>query len=211
MQTSPADLSHDTVAERLGRKLTGAYDCLDRFVLYVRYWFACSPGGFRTWWRFLYGNDDDLDKEHLMRLAGRFSRRLRAWAENHDIPVLDMTNGEDRRMHRHVEPLVPTDPEFRGVFCITVSRAPSRIWQVQRFGNGSMNLRRINAWVNHYSFHIIDPEFGHMTFRMCGHAPLETMITINGHDHAAWLMSKRDVDYTRSGNCFTGTSSFAGL
>jgi hypothetical protein len=30
----------------------------------------------------LFRSDDNLDDDHLMRTAGRFSRRLRAW--NHD-------------------------------------------------------------------------------------------------------------------------------
>ena len=34
-------------------------------------------GGFRVWWRELYGSDENLDDNHLMRMAGRFSRRSR--------------------------------------------------------------------------------------------------------------------------------------
>ena len=39
------------------------------------------------WWRALYGSDENLDDNHLMRMAGRFSRRLRAWAKENKIPV----------------------------------------------------------------------------------------------------------------------------
>jgi hypothetical protein len=36
--------------------------------------------GFRTWWRQLHGgSDDQLDDTHLIRMAGRFARRLKAW------------------------------------------------------------------------------------------------------------------------------------
>ena len=34
--------------------------------------------------RELYGSDENPDNNHLMRMAGRFSRRLRAWAEAWD-------------------------------------------------------------------------------------------------------------------------------
>jgi len=38
-----------------------------------------SGGGFRTWWQKLNGSEEHLDNAHLMRVAGRFSRRLRAF------------------------------------------------------------------------------------------------------------------------------------
>jgi hypothetical protein len=38
-----------------------------------------NPGGFRYWWQPLTGSEEELDKEHLMRIAGRFNRRVRAY------------------------------------------------------------------------------------------------------------------------------------
>lgn len=58
--------------------LDGSYDCVDRIVLNAYFQLGQTPGGLRVWWRQLYGSDDKLDTEHLMRLAGRFSRRVRA-------------------------------------------------------------------------------------------------------------------------------------
>src|SRR6202022_1936927 len=55
----------------------------------------------RLWWRQLTGSDETLDKTHLMRLAGRFSRRLRGYARAHGIPVVDCRPGEDK--HRMAE------------------------------------------------------------------------------------------------------------
>ena len=61
--------------------LEGGYDCVDRVVCNAYFSLGQSGGGFRMWWRELYGSDEDLDHNHLMRMAGRFSRRLHAWAE----------------------------------------------------------------------------------------------------------------------------------
>ena len=58
--------------------LTGSYDCVDRIVLNGYYRMGHDPAGFRLWWRRLTGSDETLDNNHLMRLAGRFSRRVRA-------------------------------------------------------------------------------------------------------------------------------------
>jgi len=58
--------------------LEGTYDCVDRIVLNAYFRPGHNAGGFRVWWRRLTGSDDGLDNAPLMRLAGRFSRRVRA-------------------------------------------------------------------------------------------------------------------------------------
>ena len=40
-----------------------------------------DPGGFRVWWQALTGSDETLENTYLMRLAGRFSRRIRGYAK----------------------------------------------------------------------------------------------------------------------------------
>ena len=59
--------------------LEGSYDCVDRVILNAYFSMGQTGGGLRVWWRALYGSDDKLDDNHLMRMAGRFSRRLRAF------------------------------------------------------------------------------------------------------------------------------------
>ncbi|MBU0496112.1 MAG: hypothetical protein KKA73_18225 [Chloroflexi bacterium] len=151
--------------------LAGTYDCVDRIVLNAYFRMGHSPGGFRTWWRQLYGSDADLDKTHLMRLAERFSRRVHAHAKAQQIPILHCDPGE--RKHEIAEQYLPADPAFVGVFLILVSRAPAPVWDVQRTKGGKIgHLTKKIAYVNHYSFHILDPEWGHVTIKMSGHPPL---------------------------------------
>lgn len=69
--------------------LDNPYDCVDQIVLNAYFLMGQSAGGFRTWWRQLMGSDEDLDNAHLMRMTGRFSRRVRAHAKAHQIPILD--------------------------------------------------------------------------------------------------------------------------
>jgi len=68
------------------------------------------------WWRQLTGIDQTLDKTHLMRLAGRFSRRLRGYARAHQIPVVDCRSGEDK--HQIAEEYLEKTKIRRGVFLI---------------------------------------------------------------------------------------------
>jgi hypothetical protein len=68
----------DQLTERYRDLLQGSYDCVDRIVLNAYNSLCYSAGGFRQWWRRLMnGSDEQLDNAHLMRMAGRFSRRVR--------------------------------------------------------------------------------------------------------------------------------------
>jgi hypothetical protein len=92
----------DECSERYADLLTGSYDCVDRIVLNAYFPLGHNPGGFRVWWRRWHDDgDESLDNTHLMRLAGRFARRVRASAAAHDIPVIDCSR--DERKHRIAE------------------------------------------------------------------------------------------------------------
>jgi hypothetical protein len=172
---------------------------------------AQSNGGFRVWWRNLMGNDDNLDNTHLMRFAGHFSRRIHAYAKREDIPLIHCQQGE--RKHELAEEHIPQDPLFRGVFCILVSRAPAPVRDVQQFPKGGINITKKipQPYVNHYSFHIIDPEWGHITIKLCPHPPFNAQIILNGHEYVAIQAQKKNIFFTKEGNCFTNVSDATGL
>jgi hypothetical protein len=64
----------DEVNLRYSDPVTGSYDCADRIVLNAFFPLGHNPGRLRGWWR-----DAGLDKTHLMRMAGRFARRVKVW------------------------------------------------------------------------------------------------------------------------------------
>jgi hypothetical protein len=201
----------DALSSEYADLLTGSYDCVDRIVLRAYNPFCASPGGFRTWWRQLYGTDDQLDNAHLMRLAGRFSRRVRAFAQAHQIPLDECPRGE--RKHRVAEAYLAEQPQVRGLFLIQVSRAVAPVWEAERAGaSGALrNLRRKQAFVNHYSFHILDPDWGHLTVKMSGHPPFGAMILLNGHEYVAAQAARAGLAFGKAGNCFTHLSSPSNL
>lgn len=200
-------IAEDPFTQSYAELLDGSYDVIDRIVLNAYFPLGLSPGGFRTWWRKLEGSDAELDDTHLMRMAGRFSRRLRAWAEKNQIPVIDTAAGE--RKCDLASELMPTDPNFKGIFAILVGRAPAPVWEVQRYGNNGINLRRKNPmpWVNHYSFQIIDQEWGHVVFKLCGHPPFTAQIMLNGHEWVACKARSQGLNFSKEGNCFTEVSN----
>ena len=195
----------DLFSERCGDPLTGSYDCVDRIVLNAYFSLGHSPGGFRTWWRRWHRDGDQrLDNAHLMRLAGRFARRVRASAQAHGIPVIDCKAGE--RKHQIAEDYVAEHPPGTGVFLILVARAPATVWKVSRSAGVICNLEKRRQFVNHYSFHIMDPTWGHVTIKISGHPPFGAQVILNGHEYVACAARSVGIGYAKEGNCFTRVS-----
>lgn len=201
----------DSFTQHYMQHLDGTYDCVDRIVLNAYFILGQTGGGFRTWWRRLMGDDEHLDNTHLMRFAGRFSRRIRASTQKNNIPLIHCKSNE--RKHEIVQQYAPKDPLFQGVFCIFVNRAPASVVEVKRFDNGHIDIRRKQPYpyVNHYSFHIMDPDWGHVTIRLCPHPPFNAQIILNGHEYVARQAIKKGIGFIKEGNCFTQVSDAAGL
>ena len=70
------------------------------------------------------------------------------------------------------------------MFLVLVAKAPAPVWKVKRSAAGRIvNIERRREYVNHYSFHIIDPVWGHVTIKMSGHPPFGAQIICNGHEY----------------------------
>ncbi len=166
-----------------------------------------SGGGFRTWWQKLYGSDKHLDNAHLMRLAGRFGRRLRAFAKARNIPVVDCKRGE--RKHEIAEAYLSRHTGKPGLFLILVSKAQAPVWEIS--GKCHLERKKPMPYVNHYSFHIWDPEWGHITLKISGHPPFPAQVILNGHEYVACQARRKKIDFEKEGNCFTRITDAAGL
>ena len=192
--------------------LDGGYDCVDRVICNAYFSMGQTGGGFRMWWRELHGSDDNLDDNHLMRMAGRFSRRLRAWAKANGVPVVYCAPGE--RKHEIAEQHLSTHEVQPGLFLVLVSRAPALVWEAQQTGTGKLGqLVPKDPWpyVNHYSLHILDPDWGHLTIKMSGHPPFGAQVILNGHEYVAAQARKGGVQFTKQENCFTSVDQAARL
>ena len=201
----------DDFTERYRDLLTGSYDCVDRIVLNAYYPMGHSPGGFRVWWRRWHGDSDaDLDDAHLMRLPGRFARRVRAWAAANAVPVIECKAGQ--RKHQIAEEYLAGHTVGPGVFMILVARARASLWKVKRSAGGVIgNLEKKTEYVNHYSFHIMDPQWGHLVIKMSGHPPFGAQVILNGHEYVACAAHAAGIAFTKEGNCFTRITDPRGL
>ena len=137
-----------------------------------------------------------------MRMAGRFARRVKAWAAANGVPVIFCKAGE--RKHLIAEQYLETHVVTTGVFLILAAKAPAAVWKVRRSARGVItNLEKKREYVYHYSFHIMDPAFGHLTVKMSGHPPFGAQVMLNGHEYVAVAAQGEGIGFTKEGNCFT--------
>ena len=196
----------DDFCERYGDLLTGSYDCVDRIVLNAYFPLGHNPGGFRCWWRRLHGGtDDELDNTHLMRFAGRFARRVKAWAAANGVPVIYCKAGE--RKHLIAE-------EYLAHACGGHGGVPGagREGAGERVGGAPLGASGVIAQHREEDgrmstttrFHIMDPAWGHLTIKMSGHPPFPAQVILNGHEYVAAAARAAGIGFTKEGNCFTG-------
>jgi hypothetical protein len=201
--------------------LAGSYDCVDRIVLNAYFRLGMNPGGFRYWWRQLTGSEEQLDNDHLMRMAGR----VRAYAKAHNIPVKDCAPGEKKHkigeQHLMGEQHLAGGEVQPGLFLILVAKAPALVWEITKRDGGQLGTIQAKGhrphgkarwpFVNHYSFHIWDQEWGHITIQMSGHPPFGAQVMWNGHEFVACQASQEKIDLQKEDHCFTESADAAGL
>ena len=128
-----------------------------------------------------------------------------------DVPVIYCKAGQ--RKHRVAEEYLATHEVRTGVFLILAAKAPASVWEVRRSPSSGVigTIAKKTANVNHYSFHIIDPQWGHVTIKMSGHPPFPAQVILNGHEHVAARARAAGIGFAKEGNCFTEIADPQGL
>ena len=94
------------------------------------------------------------------------------------------------------------------MFLILAAKAPATVWEVTGTASGVIgNLAKKYSYVNHYSFHIMDPQWGHVTIKMSGHPPFAAQVMLNGHEFVACQARAAGIDFIKDGNCFTAVAA----
>jgi hypothetical protein len=137
---------------------------------------------------------------------------VRGWAEREGVPIVYSQAGE--RNEHIAEKCMPADPRREGVFLIIVGRAPGNVWDVVHTADGRIRhieRKEPRSWVNHYAFHIMDREWGHVIVRFCPHPPFNALVILNGHEWVAIEAAQEGFEFTKEDNCFTEISNARGL
>jgi hypothetical protein len=196
----------DELSKRYGGLLAGVYDCVDRIVLNAYCSLGHNPGGFRVWWRRLHDNSEEhLDNTHLMRMAGRFSRRVRAFAKANGIPVIDCGRGE--RKHQLAEAYLATHTVGVGMFLILVARAAATVWEVKRSAKGVIgNLEKRPPTSTTPRFTSWTPTGATSRSSCRGIRRSARRSSPDGHEWVALKAQAAGIGYTKEGNCFTAVA-----
>jgi hypothetical protein len=74
-------------------------------------------------------------------------------------------------------------------------------------------LRRPKAWplANHYHFHILDKQWGHITIRISGYPPFGAQILLNGHEWVERRARQQSIGLVKEANCFVSGSDLSAL
>src|SRR5215475_6549175 len=97
----------------------------------------------------------------------------------------------------------------QGLFLVLVGRAQAPVWDVS--ADHHIEKKKPMPYVNHYFFHILDAEWGHITIKISGHPPFPAQIMLNGHEYVACQARNAGITFTKQGNCFTHVSRPAAL
>jgi hypothetical protein len=90
------------------------------------------------------------------------------------------------------------------LFCIVVGRAQAPVREVRRYQDGlHIQLKDPMPFVNLYFFHLLDPEWGHVTIRFCPHPPVHAQGILNGHEFVERATTAQAIRFHKEENCFT--------
>jgi hypothetical protein len=92
----------------------------------------------------LTGLDETLENAYLMRLAGRFSRRISGYAKAQNIPVIDCSTAENLGLQNDIPRQTVTLRLTASIFCHspTISRMSSKEVAFGRYGSRYRVARR---------------------------------------------------------------------
>jgi hypothetical protein len=139
----------------------------------------------------------------LGQITDAFKTRLRAWAQQHNVPWIEFRKGE--RKDAVVQRYRDRFPRPSGVVLIGVAQERVSAWTATRQRHSrfvEFVYRRKSVYVNHYYIYLLDSEWGPAFIKICGYAPYGLKICLNGHEWAKRQLQARRLRFTALDNGF---------
>ena len=157
----------------------------------------------------------------LEKIGNRFRREVKAFAEEHRIPILtlkkpDRTRWDDRKLD-HVGPyLEQAEREGRtGVVAIIQAQEFQWVFSAKNRsstpGVVSFDFVKEDRRVGMYYFYVLDPEFGPGFIKICTYFPYPAKVWCNGHEWAKRQADHEGLAYTALSNGFANCADPARL
>ena len=157
----------------------------------------------------------------LEKIGNRFRRDVKAFAADHDVPVLqlkkpDRTRWDDRKLD-HVRPYLDrAEAEGRtGVVAIVTAQEFQWVFSAKnrspKPGTVSFDFVKEDRRVGMYYFYVLDPEFGAGFIKICTYFPYPAKVWVNGHEWAKRQATRAGIVYTSLKNGFASCRDPVGL
>lgn len=165
---------------------------------------------------------DPIPSPALMDKNGnRFRREVKAFAEDHGIPILqlkkpDRTRWDDRKLD-HVRPhLERAERDGRcGVVAIVSAQEFQWVFSAKnrspKPGVVSYDFVKEERRVGTYYFYVLDPDFGPGFIKICTYFPYPAKVWLNGHEWAKRQAARDSVGFTALANGFATCEEPAAL
>ena len=141
-----------------------------------------------------------------MRMAGRFSRRIRGYAKAHGIPVIDCPAGQ--RKHELAEHYLAKTTVTHGLFLVLVGRAQAPVWDVST--KHHLERKKRHALCQSPFLPCPRPRLG-LSDDQDQWAPAVPGKISSGHEYVACQTHKTGIGFTKQADCFTSLSDPAGF
>jgi len=146
------------------------------------------------------------------RIGNRFRREVRAFATEHQIPILhlkkpDRRRWDDRKLD-HVRPYLERaerDGRF-GVVAIVAAQEFQWVFEGRnrsdRPGVSNFAFEKAERRVSVYYFYVNDRQFGPGFIKICSYFPYPAKVWLNGHEWAKRQAARAGFSFTALGNGF---------
>jgi hypothetical protein len=149
----------------------------------------------------------------LEKIGNRFRREVKAFAAEHEIPILhlkkpDRTRWDDRKLD-HVRPhLDAAEREGRfGVVAIVAAQEYQWVYSAKnratKPGAVSFEFVKEDRRVGMYYFYVYDPEFGPGFVKICTYFPYPAKVWVNGHEWAKRQAARAGLESSALANGFS--------
>jgi hypothetical protein len=148
----------------------------------------------------------------LGAIGNRFRREVKAFADAHDVPILqlkkpDRTRWDDRKLDR-VRPYLDAAERERRFGVVAIVACQEFQWVISARNRATkpkavcFEFFKEERRVGVYYFYVLDPDFGPGFIKICTYFPYPAKVWVNGHEWAKRQADMADVPYTALSNGF---------
>ncbi len=148
----------------------------------------------------------------LGAIGNRFRREVKAFADAHEIPILqlkkpDRSRWDDRKLD-HVRPYLEAAERERRFGVVAIVACQEFQWVISARNRATkpkavnFEFFREERRVGVYYFYVYDPDFGPGFIKICTYFPYPAKVWLNGHEWAKRQADRDGIDYTALSNGF---------